>query len=93
MCCHTCIDWLTGVAETRLRGDIEVEERTEEPTEGAEKTLEGGFEIGVSRSDENSKPAKFPRWRESEGKEVVEFENMLQMFRDRLILLEGGRRT
>jgi hypothetical protein len=52
---------LTGVAERRLRGDIDVDERTELPAEGAEKTLEGVFEIGVSRSDENSKPARLPR--------------------------------
>ena len=69
-----------GVAERRLRGDIVVEERTDVPAEGAEKTLEGGFEIGVSRSDENSKPGRFPRWSDREGREVDEFVNMLQMF-------------
>ena len=53
---------MTGVADRRLRGDIDVEERAdEEPIEAAENTLEGGFEIGVSRSDENSKPVNFPR--------------------------------
>jgi hypothetical protein len=50
-----------GVAEIRLRGDIEVEERADEVVDAAEKTLEGGFEIGVSRSDENSKAGKYPR--------------------------------
>jgi hypothetical protein len=73
---------LTGVVEDkRLRGDIEVDERAEMPAEGAEKTLEGGFEIGVSRSDENSKPGKFPKWSASGGREVaVEVEHMLLMY-------------
>jgi hypothetical protein len=52
---------LTGVADKRLRGDIEVEERAEEVDDVTEKTLEGGLEIGVSRSEENSKPGRFPR--------------------------------
>jgi len=55
------VDWLTGVAEMRLKGDIEVEERAVEAVEDVENTLEGGLEIGVSRSDENSKPGNFPR--------------------------------
>lgn len=49
---------------------MEVEERADEPVEAAEKTLEGGFEIGVSRSEENSNPGRFPRWRERGGNEV-----------------------
>jgi hypothetical protein len=69
---------LTGVADKRLRGDIEVDDNTDEVEEMAEKTLDGGFEIGVSRSDENSKPGRFPRCRESEGNEVVVY--MLQMY-------------
>lgn len=69
-----------GVPEIRLRGDIDVEERTEVAAEGAEKTLDGGFEIGVSRSDENSKPGRFPRWRESGGNERDVLGNMLQMY-------------
>jgi hypothetical protein len=85
------------VAERRLRGDIEVDERTEVAAEGAEKTLEGGFDIGVSRSEEYSKPGRFPKERESEGKEVEEFVNMLLMFAGMmgggLILSEGGKRT
>jgi len=52
---------LTGVAERRLRGEIDVDERTDEPEEWTEKTEEGGLEIGVSRSEENSNPARFPR--------------------------------
>jgi hypothetical protein len=51
---------LTGVADRRLKGDMEVEERAEEVVDAAEKTLEGGFEIGVSRSDENSNPGMLP---------------------------------
>jgi hypothetical protein len=67
--------------DKRLRGDIEVDERAEMATDGAEKTLEGGFEIGVSRSDENSKPGKFPRWSASGGREVaVEVGYMLLMY-------------
>jgi hypothetical protein len=58
------------VAERRLRGEMDVEERADEPVEAAEKTLDGGFEIGVSRSEENSNPGRFPRWRERGGKEV-----------------------
>jgi hypothetical protein len=68
---------LTGVADKRLRGDIDVEDSADEVDEVAEKTLEGGFEIGVSRSDENSKPGKFPRCSDSEGNEVDVY--MLQM--------------
>lgn len=68
---------MTGVADKRLRGDIEVEDNADETDEVAEKTLEGGFEIGVSRSDENSKPGRLPRCRESEGSDVVVY--MLQM--------------
>jgi hypothetical protein len=49
------------VADRRLKGDIDVEDSADEVYEVAEKTLEGGFEIGVSRSDENSKPGRFPR--------------------------------
>jgi hypothetical protein len=49
------------VVDKRLRGDIDVDEIANVEAESAEKTLEGGFEIGVSRSDENSKPGKFPR--------------------------------
>jgi hypothetical protein len=46
----------------RLKGDIDVEESADEAVEeDAENTLEGGLEIGVSRSEENSNPAKFPR--------------------------------
>lgn len=73
---------LTGVvADKRLRGDIEVDERAELATEGAEKTLEGGFEIGVSRSEENSKPGRFPRWSARGGNEVaVEVGYMLLMY-------------
>lgn len=68
-------------ADRRLRGDIDVEERAEVAAEGAEKMLEGGFEIGVSRSDENSKPGKFPRWSASGGREVaVEEGYMLLMY-------------
>jgi hypothetical protein len=68
---------LTGVADRRLRGDIDVEDNAEEMEEVTEKTLEGGFEIGVSRSDENSKPGRFPRCSDSEGSEVDVY--MLQM--------------
>jgi hypothetical protein len=72
---------LTGVAERRLSGEMEVEERAEIPVEVAEKTLDGGFEIGVSRSEENSNPGRFPRWRERGGS-VVETVvwYMLQMY-------------
>lgn len=66
------------MADNRLSGDIEVEDNADEVDEGAEKTLEGGFEIGVSRSDENSKAGKFPRCRESEGSVFVEY--MLQTY-------------
>jgi hypothetical protein len=73
------MDWLTGVADKRLRGDIEVEDNADVDVDDvAEKTLEGGFEIGVSRSDEYSKPGRFPRCSESEGSEVVVY--MLQMY-------------
>jgi len=48
------------VADRRLSGDIEVEDRAEEVVDAAEKILEGGFEIGVSRSEENSNPGIFP---------------------------------
>ena len=68
---------MTGVADKRLSGDIEVEDNAEDVDEVAEKTLEGGFEIGVSRSDEYSKPGRFPICSESEGSEVVVY--MLQM--------------
>lgn len=69
------------MVDRRLRGDIEVDERVEVTAEEAEKILEGGFEIGVSRSDENSKPGKFPRWSASGGNEVaVEVEYMLLMY-------------
>jgi hypothetical protein len=73
---------LTGVvADKRLRGDIDVDERVKVEAESAEKILEGGFEIGVSRSDENSKPGKLPRWRARGGREVaVEVEYILQMY-------------
>jgi hypothetical protein len=69
------------VVDKRLRGDIDVDEIGKVEAESAEKTLEGGFEIGVSRSDENSKPGKFPKWRARGGREVaVEEEYMLQMY-------------
>ena len=68
---------MTGVADRRLRGDIDVEDNADVVDEVAEKILEGGFEIGVSRSDENSKPGRFPRCSESEGSEVEVY--MLQM--------------
>jgi hypothetical protein len=73
---------LTGVvADRRLRGDIDVDERAEVVADSTEKTLEGGFEIGVSRSDENSKPGRFPRWSARGGNEVaVEVEYMLLMY-------------
>jgi len=73
------------VAERRFSGDIDVDERAEVAAERPEKTLEGGFEIGVSRSDENSKPGKFPRCRERGGSErAVEVGYMLLMYdRDR----------
>jgi len=73
---------LTGVvADKRLRGDIEVDERAEVADDGAEKTLEGGFEIGVSRSDEKSKPGRFPKWSARGGNEVaVEVGYMLLMY-------------
>jgi hypothetical protein len=58
---------------------MEVEERAEEAVDVAEKTLEGGFEIGVSRSEENSNPGRFP-WRERGGKEVETGWYMLQMY-------------
>ena len=68
------------VADRRLKGDIDVDERAEVAADGAEKTLEGGFEIGVSRSDENSKPGRFPRWSARGGNEVaVEVGYMLLM--------------
>lgn len=72
----------TGVvADKRLRGDIEVDERVDVAAEGAEKTLDGGFEIGVSRSDENSKPGRFPKWSARGGNEVaVEVGYMLLMY-------------
>ena len=70
-----------GVAERRLSGDIEVDERVEGAAEWPEKTLEGGFEIGVSRSDENSKLGKFPRCSERGGRErAVELGYMLLMY-------------
>jgi len=69
------------VEDKRLKGDIEVDERAELPAEDAGKKLEGGFEIGVSRSDENSKPGKFPKWSASDGREgAVEVEYMLLMY-------------
>jgi hypothetical protein len=73
---------LTGVlVDKRLRGDIDVDEIAMVEAESAEKTLEGGFEIGVSRSDENSKLGKYPRWRARGGREVaVEVVYMLQMY-------------
>jgi hypothetical protein len=55
------VGWLTGVADRRLRGEIEVDDRAEDTAEGTEKTLDGGLEIGVSRSEENSNPGRFPR--------------------------------
>jgi hypothetical protein len=58
------------VADRRLRGEIDVDERVEPAAEGAEKMLEGGFEIGVSRSEENSKPVNFPKCNERGGNEV-----------------------
>lgn len=61
---------MTGVAERRLRGEIEVDNRAEEVVDEAENTLEGGLEMGVSRSDENSKPGRFARCRESDGRVV-----------------------
>jgi hypothetical protein len=68
------------VADRRLRGDIDVDERAEVAADGAEKTLEGGFEIGVSRSDENSKPGRFPRCSARGGNEgAVEVEYILLM--------------
>lgn len=72
---------MTGVLDSRLKGDIEVEDRADDPVDGAEKKLEGGFEIGVSRSDENSKPGRFPRCSERGGSAVaVEEGYMLQMY-------------
>jgi hypothetical protein len=69
------------LADKRLRGDIEVDERAEVAAEGAEKTLEGVFEIGVSRSEENSKPGRFPKWSARGGSEVaVEEGYMLLMY-------------
>jgi hypothetical protein len=56
---------------------MDVEDNAEEMDEVMEKTLEGGFEVGVSRSDENSKPGRFPRCSDSEGSEVDVY--MLQM--------------
>ena len=58
------------MADNRLRGDMEVEDRAEDVADAAENTLEGGFEIGVSRSDENSKAGRFPRCSEREGSVV-----------------------
>jgi hypothetical protein len=84
------MDWLIGVAERRLSGDIDVDERTEVAAEWPEKTLDGGFEIGVSRSDENSKPGKFPRCSEIGGREgAVELGYMLLMYDEieRLMIL------
>jgi hypothetical protein len=52
---------VTGVAEWRLRGEMDVDDRAEGAAEGTEKMDEGGLEIGVSRSDENSNPGRFPR--------------------------------
>ena len=82
---------MTGVVEDkRLKGDIEVDERAELPAEDAGKKLEGGFEIGVSRSDENSKPGKFPRCSERGGREgAVELGYMLLMYDEieRLMIL------
>lgn len=67
--------------DRRLRGDIEVDESVDVPTEGAEKKLEGGLEMGVSRSDENSNPGRFPRWSASGGNVVVvEGRYMLLMY-------------
>ena len=43
-----------------------------EAVEGAEKIDEGGFEIGVSRSAENSKPGRFPRYKDRGGNDVVD---------------------
>jgi len=61
---------------------MSVEESAEaERAEPAEKTEDGGFEMGVSRSDENSNPGKVPRWSESGGSEDdVEEVYMLQMY-------------
>jgi hypothetical protein len=84
------MDWLIGVAERRLSGEIDVDERAEVAAEWPEKTLEGGFEIGVSRSDENSKPGKFPRCSERGGREgAVELGYMLLMYDEieRLMIL------
>ena len=72
---------MIGVAESKFSGEIDVDERAEVAAEWPEKTLEGGFEIGVSRSDENSKPGKFPRCSERGGSEgAVELGYMLQMY-------------
>jgi hypothetical protein len=52
---------VTGVAEWRLRGEMEVDDKTEGAAEWTEKMDDGGLEIGVSRSEENSNPGRFPR--------------------------------
>lgn len=59
-----------GVPDRRLSGEICVDDSEVEVVEGAENRDEGRFEIGVSRSAENSKPGRFPRCRERDGNDV-----------------------
>jgi hypothetical protein len=92
---------LTGVVDRRFKGDIEVDERKDDVAERDEKTLEGGFEMGVSRSDENSKPGKFPKWSERGGNDVAVELGYIPLMHDEIsemkgktsILQEGAERT
>jgi len=64
-----------------------VDDSAEVAAEVTEKTPDGGLEIGVSRSEENSNPGRFPRWSASGGNEVAdEGRYMLLMYAD-----DGGR--
>ena len=59
--------------DRRLSGEICVDDNEAEAVEVAtEKRAEGGFEMGVSRSAENSNPGKFPRCKDRGGSDVVE---------------------
>ena len=65
-----------------------MDDSAEVAAEETEKTPDDGLEIGVSRSEENSNPGRFPRWSASGGNEVTDGGRyMLLMYADDL----GGR--
>jgi len=62
-----------------------VDDSAEVAAEETEKTPDDGLEIGVSRSEENSNPGRFPRWSASGGNEVTDGGRyMLLMYADDL---------